>query len=103
METPPIFGATIKNPADIASRMGGVSTYIQNRNNGFLIDTHNAPSLRRGMESILNSDALSSKTLNEIARRGMSFAHQTFSIENITEKFKDFYHRVYSHKEYRLP
>jgi glycosyltransferase involved in cell wall biosynthesis len=83
----------------VAPKKGGVSTYIQNENNGFLINTHDVPSIRRGMESILNSDIFSSETLNEIARRGMSFAHQTFSIEKIAEEFKDFYTRVLFHKE----
>jgi glycosyltransferase involved in cell wall biosynthesis len=36
----------------IAPRSGGVSSYIQNAENGFLIDTYTADEMKRGIESI---------------------------------------------------
>jgi len=77
----------------IAPRQGGVGSYIQYGRNGFLIDTVDVPSLQRGMESILLADI---PFLWEVAREGMQYARETFSIDKISEIFSDFYSSLLS-------
>jgi glycosyltransferase involved in cell wall biosynthesis len=75
----------------LAPRNGGVSSYVKHGNNGFLIDTRDCASLRRGMESVLDPGEGSGSRLHEIAEQGKRFVKRTFDIDRIGEGFSRYY------------
>jgi glycosyltransferase involved in cell wall biosynthesis len=85
----------------IAPQNGGVSSYLSQGRNGFLIDTRDSRVLRQGLESILHQESQDKSTRNDalrsIARRGQLFVQETFAIERIARHFSDFYESMISH------
>ena len=78
----------------LAPQNGGVSSYVKNGENGFLIDTKDAPSLREDMEIVLDTDRSSSALLHEIAARGRQFVRRTFNIDRVAESFSRYYESI---------
>ncbi len=79
----------------IAPLSGGVSSYIQNGKNGFLIDTHSADEMKRGIESIFLLSDLSPEKLYSIARSGTRITSQIFDIKHVAKIFSDYYGELF--------
>lgn len=75
----------------IAPESGGVSSYITHGENGFLIDTHSAESIKEGLEKILLSRQPSHQELSLIAGRGEAFSQRNFGIDRMATELTDFY------------
>jgi glycosyltransferase involved in cell wall biosynthesis len=75
----------------IAPLNGGVSSYVENERNGFLIHTDDAPAIRQGIEAVLDHEIHSAEELRDIALQGREFATETFNIKRITGEFSDYY------------
>ncbi|UCB45367.1 MAG: glycosyltransferase [Spirochaetota bacterium] len=83
----------------IAPLNGGVSSYIKNRDNGYLIETHSAEAIKLGMESVLLSENISPEHLKVIAGKGKTLVKEVFDIEEVAKIFSKFYHNLIETKE----
>ncbi|TYB89992.1 MAG: glycosyltransferase family 4 protein [Kosmotoga sp.] len=72
-----------------APRRGGVKGYIKNGENGFLINTNTADSIKE--EVLIVLDSFKPKRLREIAEKGRQTVFDNFSIESIAKKYKKLY------------
>jgi glycosyltransferase involved in cell wall biosynthesis len=79
----------------LAPIRGGVPTYLEHGQGGFLIDTATADTIREAAERILLSQP--AERLWEIARQGRRFIVANFGIQTIAARFADFYAHVYAH------
>jgi len=75
----------------IAPLNGGVSSYIEDGKNGYLIETHNATAIKLGMESVLLSRGVSSRELRAIAKKGKVYVSRVFDIDKVARIFSRFY------------
>jgi glycosyltransferase involved in cell wall biosynthesis len=75
----------------IAPINGGTSSYIRDRKNGYLIETHSANAIKFGMESALLSENTSSEQLKVIAGKGKTLVQEVFDIEEVAKIFSRFY------------
>jgi glycosyltransferase involved in cell wall biosynthesis len=77
----------------LAPLRGGVPTYVEHGESGFLIDTSTAETMRTAAEGILLSQ--SPERLERIARQGRRFILENFGIEKIARRFAEFYLHVF--------
>ncbi|UCE11014.1 MAG: glycosyltransferase family 1 protein [Candidatus Thorarchaeota archaeon] len=73
-----------------APRRGGVSDYIKDGNNGFLIRTDDAESIRTDIEAVLQHYERKD-SLHEIASRGKQFARERLDIGSIGREYLEYY------------
>jgi glycosyltransferase involved in cell wall biosynthesis len=78
----------------VAPVNGGVSSYIENGKNGYLIETHSMDSIMLGMESVLLSKDVSSVELKAIADRGKTYVRKVFDIDEVAKIFSRFYNNI---------
>ncbi len=78
----------------IAPLNGGVSSYIEDGKNGYLIETHNATAIKLGIESVLLSRGVSSRELRAIAKKGKAYVSRVFDIDKVARIFSRFYHNI---------
>jgi glycosyltransferase involved in cell wall biosynthesis len=77
----------------LAPFRGGVPTYIEHGESGYLIDTATAASIQEAAERILLSQP--EERLRHVAAEGRRFIRENFGIGKIAGRFADFYMHVY--------
>ncbi len=70
---------------------GGVKSYLNHSENGFLIDTKNHLSIRKDVEENLYDPEMDREKFNVIQNNGRRSVEELFSIRKIGEKFLEFY------------
>lgn len=71
----------------IAPKKGGVKTYLVDGVNGFLVDTSDAPSLKRDVETVLYHSNLRPEDFVTIQQNGKRTVLDQFSMEEIAKQF----------------
>jgi hypothetical protein len=72
----------------IGSLAGGLSSYIRDHTNGFLMDTSSAQSMQQRLLEIL---AIDSNRLQEIALEGQKTIRENYDIQRISQLLVDLY------------
>ena len=75
----------------IAPEVGGVSTYIKNETNGFLINTATSETIQKGLEHILLERNYRSEDLRKIAGRGMKTVLNEYNLKRIARRYAQYY------------
>ncbi len=75
----------------IAPKKGGVRTYLVDGVNGFLVDTSDASSLRRDVETVLYRSSLRPEDFVTIQQNGKRTVLDQFSMEEIAKQFLALY------------
>lgn len=70
---------------------GGVKTYLNDGENGFLIDTADASTMQQGIESVLYRSNLQLEDFHIIMERGKRTVLDHFSMEEIAKNFAELY------------
>lgn len=70
---------------------GGVKSYINNGENGFLIDTSSYSTMAKEAENILYKSSLSMEEFKAIQNKGIKTVQDNFSIDKIAATFADTY------------
>lgn len=79
----------------VTPEVGGVSTYIKNEMNGFLIDTATSETIQKGLEHILLEGNYESEDLRKIAGRGMKTVLNEYNLKRIARRYAQYYTELF--------
>lgn len=86
----------------IGPMRGGVKSYINNGENGFLINTSSSESISKEVEDIIYNSNINNENFRKIQDAGKKTVDEYFSIEKISQEFLDFYLSVKGEDKYEI-
>ena len=89
-----ILEAMVEGLIAVGPKAGGVSTYIQDGENGFLGETENVQGIEKSLQEVMDYFERNPKKIPKLKEKSQKTIEESYSMEAISSKFAAFYREV---------